>query len=79
MKVRFKVGDEEISLEIMDNGLGDFEPDAAGGVGRTLMSAFARQLRGRSEVEPGDTGGVVARLVFPTPEPMADLPLAAAV
>ena len=41
------------------------------GVGRTLMTAFARQLRGRAEVEPkgGRMGGYVSRLTFPLPEP----------
>ena len=37
------------------------------GVGRTLMTAFARQLRGRVELVPNDAGGVTARLIFPTP------------
>ena len=36
-------------------------------VGRTLMTAFARQLRGRMEVGANDQGGVTVRLIFPTP------------
>jgi two-component sensor histidine kinase len=36
-------------------------------VGRTLMTAFARQLRGRTELVRSETGGVTVRLVFPTP------------
>jgi len=36
-------------------------------VGRTLMTAFARQLRGRTEVVRNASGGVTATLLFPTP------------
>ena len=68
IRVKFAVVDGEVSLEIADDGRG--EGDAAGepGVGRTLMSAFARQLRGRAEIGAGTDGGVTARLVFPAPE-----------
>ena len=71
IRVKFAVVDGEVSLEIADDGRG--EGDAAGepGVGRTLMSAFARQLRGRAEIGPSPTGGVVARLIFPAPEAAA--------
>jgi hypothetical protein len=31
------------------------------------MTAFARQLRGRAELVRNAHGGVVARLIFPTP------------
>jgi two-component sensor histidine kinase len=37
-------------------------------MGRTLMTAFARQLRGKVTFETPPEGGMVARLVFPTPE-----------
>ncbi|MHB8284203.1 MAG: ATP-binding protein, partial [Caulobacteraceae bacterium] len=73
IKVRFQVGPEEIMLEIIDDGEGELEMPATAGVGRTLMSAFARQLRGRAEIEQAPGGGVAARLIFPTPEPMAPL------
>jgi hypothetical protein len=33
------------------------------------MTAFARQLRGRAELECAEEGGLVARLIFPLPEP----------
>ena len=33
----------------------------------TLMTAFARQLRGRAEIFRNAQGGITARLVFPTP------------
>ncbi len=70
MKVRFKVDQAESRLEVEDDGPGA-ESDALGqGVGRTLMTAFARQLRGRAEIVKGPGGGLLARLVFPTPEAM---------
>ena len=37
------------------------------GVGRTLMTAFARQLQGEAVLEPNADGGLTTRLVFPTP------------
>ncbi len=73
IRVRFRVA-EEIMLEIVDDGVGEIEPGAASGVGRTLMSAFARQLRGRSEIEPAPGRGMAARLIFPAPEPAPPLP-----
>jgi two-component sensor histidine kinase len=68
--VRFTVNADEVVLEISDDGRGDggaLENSAAGGVGRTLMTAFARQLRGRAEMVSGPTGGVTVRLIFPAP------------
>jgi two-component sensor histidine kinase len=75
IRVRFTVTAEEVVLEIADEGRGDAVALSDGsGVGRTLMSAFARQLRGRAEIGRGEGGGVVARLIFPAPEaaPPAD-------
>ena len=73
LKVRFKVGGEESVLEVEDDGPGVADAEAkvataGAGVGRTLMTAFARQLRGRAEIVEGASGGVLARLIFPTPE-----------
>jgi two-component sensor histidine kinase len=69
IRVRFAVTKEEVILEIADEGDGDVSAlEDTGGVGRTLMSAFARQLRGRAEIGPAEGGGVVARLIFPAPE-----------
>jgi two-component sensor histidine kinase len=70
LKVRFKVGAVDTTLEVEDDGPGlDDDPDdGSKGVGRTLMTAFARQLRGRSEVVRSEAGGLVARLTFPTPD-----------
>ena len=67
LRVNFIVRGDEAELEISDDG--DAPPDAltTSGVGRTLMTAFGRQLRGRSEVVRNDQGGITARLIFPTP------------
>jgi len=71
--VLFCVGEDEIRLEIVDDGQGEAESLSTSGVGRTLMSAFARQLRGRAELEAAPDHGVVARLIFPKPEPPPQL------
>ncbi len=68
LRVRFTVDGEEAELSIVDEGSG-LAPELAGtGVGRALMMAFARQLRGRMELSANDHGGVTARLIFPTPQ-----------
>jgi two-component sensor histidine kinase len=68
--VRFKVSPEEIVLDVIDDGKGVNREDGANnGVGRTLMNAFARQLRGQMTVEPAEGGGAHVRLSFPPPEP----------
>jgi two-component sensor histidine kinase len=69
VSVRLTVDNMEARLEILDDGVGGAADAAAGGVGRTLMTAFARQLRGRAELEAMDGGGMAARLIFPIPEP----------
>ncbi len=71
--VMFHVGEDEIRLEIVDDGQGEAESLSTSGVGRTLMSAFARQLRGRAELEAAPDHGVAARLIFPKPEPPPEL------
>jgi two-component sensor histidine kinase len=67
LSVNFLVRGDEAELEISDDG--DAPPDAltTSGVGRTLMTAFGRQLRGRAEVARNEKGGITARLIFPTP------------
>jgi two-component sensor histidine kinase len=70
IKVSFKVLGEEVA----DNGAPEPSGEATEGVGRTLMSAFARQLRGRMEISPAEDGGAVVRLIFPPPEPPKDFP-----
>ncbi len=68
LHVRFHLHGEEATLEIADEGSKIGPPVIGEGVGRTLMNAFARQLRGRLEIVPNDAGGVTARLSFPAPE-----------
>ncbi len=68
IEVRFRVVGDEVTLEIQDDGLGDAAALPTAGVGRTLMSAFARQLRGHTEVEPAPERGVRVRLTFPRPQ-----------
>jgi two-component sensor histidine kinase len=67
LKVNFTVRGEEAELEISDDGEAAEDALVTSGVGRTLMTAFARQLRGRSELVRNDEGGITARLIFPTP------------
>ncbi|RZJ05921.1 MAG: sensor histidine kinase [Brevundimonas sp.] len=67
LKVRFHVQGEKSVLEVQDDGPGVNETFRAG-VGRTLMGAFAKQLRGEAEMVPAPGGGTIARLTFATPE-----------
>lgn len=68
LRVSFRVNGEDAELEIADDGEGEGPSRQATGVGRTLMTAFARQLHGRSEIVGNAWGGCTARLTFPTPE-----------
>jgi two-component sensor histidine kinase len=68
LRVAFRVMGEEARLEIADDGPGQEALRPATGVGRTLMTAFARQLHGRAETAPNEWGGVTARLDFPIPD-----------
>lgn len=69
LKVRFQVQDDLCRLEVEDDGPGADASELAGGVGRTLMTAFARQLRGETVFETPTGGGTIARLTFPRPDP----------
>nr|WP_319417937.1 sensor histidine kinase [Phenylobacterium soli] len=73
LTVSFTVRGDEAELEISDDGETNDDSLANSGVGRTLMTAFARQLRGRTELVRNPRGGVTARLIFPNPgaEPQA--------
>jgi len=67
--VRFSVRGEQAELAITDSGRPGSAAAVVGeGVGRTLMSAFARQLGGAVSFCPQAAGGLTARLTFPTPE-----------
>jgi two-component sensor histidine kinase len=68
LTLNFRVRGEEAELEISDDGPAEGGALAGHGVGRTLMTAFARQLRGRSELVRNSAGGVTARLIVPTPD-----------
>ncbi|MEI9964154.1 MAG: histidine kinase dimerization/phosphoacceptor domain -containing protein [Caulobacteraceae bacterium] len=65
LRVSFKVSGEDATLEIADNGQVETPPKLGGGVGQTLMTAFARQLHGRSETQQNQMGGLTVRLIFP--------------
>jgi len=67
LSVNFKVHGDEACLEISDDGDAPEDALVTSGVGRTLMTAFGRQLRGRAEVVRNEKGGITARLLFPTP------------
>jgi two-component sensor histidine kinase len=67
LQVRFQVRGDKSVLEVQDDGPGVSETFRAG-VGRTLMGAFAKQLRGEVEMVPAPGGGTIARLTFATPE-----------
>lgn len=67
LKVSFHVRGDEAVLQICDDGAPGEDITPGSGVGRTLMVAFARQLRGQAEILRNPEGGVTCRLVFPTP------------
>lgn len=67
LKVRFQVRGETSVLEVQDDGPGVSETVRLG-VGRTLMGAFAKQLRGSVEMVAAEGGGTIARMTFATPE-----------
>jgi two-component sensor histidine kinase len=67
LAVGFNVRGDQAELSISDDGPG--APDSiGGGVGRTLMTAFARQLRGQVTIESRAPRGLTVRLTFPTPQ-----------
>jgi two-component sensor histidine kinase len=71
LRVEFSVDGTEAILRIIDDGGGARPPPGAleaKGVGRTLMNAFARQLRGSTIMTLNPDGGLTVTLVFPTPE-----------
>ncbi len=70
LEVTLAVVDKSARLEISDTGLpggAAHIAQASEGVGRTLMTAFARQLKGELTLTPNDAGGLTTRLIFPTP------------
>ncbi|MBU1345676.1 MAG: sensor histidine kinase [Alphaproteobacteria bacterium] len=71
LQVRFRVHGDTSVLEVEDDGPGSSDIAAREGVGRTLMGAFAKQLRGEVELLPAPGGGTIARMTFATPEAVA--------
>lgn len=65
--VRFYSEGDLSTVEVEDDGPGIDTPDEVNGLGHTLMTAFARQLRGEATFDHGPMGGHRARLVFPIP------------
>ncbi len=65
--VTFRVRGEEAEFTITDTGVSGAPAIVTQGVGRTLMTAFARQLRGSVSFTANPGGGLTARLIFPTP------------
>jgi two-component sensor histidine kinase len=72
LTVELHVRGDEAELSIHDHGGARME--APSGIGHTLMTAFARQLGGALTFETPETGGLITRLVFPTPKVEAEAP-----
>jgi len=68
LNVAFQVRGAMGDLAICDTGRGGGAAKLGLGVGRTLMTAYARQLRGEATFKTNPGGGLTARLVFPIPE-----------
>ena len=68
--VEFTAREGKASLSIADSGVEGHVPVVGQGVGRTLMIAFARQLRGEVSYSVNEMGGLTTLLQFPfDPEP----------
>ncbi|HZK98977.1 MAG TPA: sensor histidine kinase [Caulobacteraceae bacterium] len=68
LRVAFTVHGPMAELAISDTGAAGTAARVGEGVGRTLMTAFARQLRGEVAFSANPGGGLTARLTFPTPD-----------
>jgi two-component sensor histidine kinase len=68
LTVAFRVRGAQGDLTICDTGRDGQAPKLGLGVGRTLMTAYARQLRGEATFKANPGGGLTARVVFPIPE-----------
>ena len=65
--VSFHVRGSVAEFTVTDTGEAGVRAEVGSGVGRTLMIAFARQLRGEASFFPNAEGGLTARLTFPIP------------
>jgi two-component sensor histidine kinase len=70
LSVTFRAHDSMAELSIIDTGFEGKVAKLGVGVGRTLMSAYARQLRGEATFKANPGGGMTARVSFPIPESM---------
>jgi len=68
LSVTLTLRGDAAELSIVDTGLPGRSSKMGPGVGRTLMTAFARQLRGEVSFRAQPDGGLMVRLDFPTPE-----------
>ena len=68
LSVTFRAHDSMAELSIIDTGFEGKVAKLGVGVGRTLMSAYARQLRGEATFKANPGGGMTARVSFPIPE-----------
>ena len=68
LSVVFAIEGDAGRLEVRDDGPSEHGAGESTGVGRTLMTAFGRQLRGESSLSPAPGGGTIATLRFPTSE-----------
>ena len=68
LSVVFKVHGDTAELSITDTGHAGQSAKLGTGVGHTLMTAFARQLRGEASFQANAGGGLTAKLEFPLPE-----------
>ena len=68
LSIAFRVRGRSADLTITDTGCGGDVSKLGVGVGRTLMTAFARQLRGEATFKPNPSGGLTASLSFPLPD-----------
>jgi two-component sensor histidine kinase len=73
LSVTFRARDGLAELCITDTGFEGKVAKIGAGVGRTLMSAYARQLRGEATFTANATGGMTAKVAFPIPESMEDV------
>jgi len=72
LSVKFEVEGDQAVLQICDTGHAGERATVGPGVGRTLMTAFARQLRGVVSFQPNPKGGLTTSLTFPNPEAKPD-------
>jgi two-component sensor histidine kinase len=68
LDIQFRAAGGRGELSITDSGRAGQTPKLGAGVGRTLMTAYARQLRGEATFKANPNGGLTARLAFPIPE-----------